>query len=104
MFSYQDANHHTVGPLPGDAIRQLIAAGVIGRHTLMRTLGTDFWQPAAQFAEFKELFDQGRCTVVQGVGYPNPNRSHFKSMDIWHTADTSGTGDGWLGRYVDAEC
>ncbi len=36
--------------------------------------------------------------IVQGVGYPNPNRSHFKSMDIWHTADTTATGDGWLGR------
>lgn len=58
MFSYQDANHHTVGPLPTDAIRQLVAAGVIRRHTLLRTLGTDFWQPAAQFAEFKELFNQ----------------------------------------------
>src|SRR5690606_13167204 len=58
MFSYQDTNHHTVGPLTTDAIRQLVAAGVIRRHTLMRTLGTDFWQPAAQFPEFKELFDQ----------------------------------------------
>ncbi len=55
-------------------------------------------------APIKELFDDGQCAVIQGVGYPNPNRSHFKSMDIWHTADTSGTGDGWLGRYVDAEC
>jgi uncharacterized protein (DUF1501 family) len=43
-------------------------------------------------------------SVVQGVGYPNPNRSHFKSMDIWHTADTDATGDGWLGRYYDSEC
>ncbi len=52
----------------------------------------------------KSLFDDGLCTVVQGIGYPNPNRSHFSSMDIWHTADTSGTGDGWLGRYFDSEC
>ncbi|MEM7622678.1 MAG: DUF1501 domain-containing protein [Planctomycetota bacterium] len=52
----------------------------------------------------KELFDDGIATIVQGVGYPNPNRSHFKSMDIWHTADTSATGDGWLGRYIDSEC
>ena len=50
------------------------------------------------------LYDEGLCAIVQGVGYPNPNRSHFKSMDIWHTADTSGTGDGWLGRYFDSEC
>jgi uncharacterized protein (DUF1501 family) len=50
------------------------------------------------------LYDEGMLGVIQGVGYPNPNRSHFKSMDIWHTADTSGTGTGWLGRYVDSEC
>ena len=45
-----------------------------------------------------DLYDQGICGVVQGVGYPNPNRSHFKSMDIWQTADLSATGDGWLGK------
>ncbi len=52
----------------------------------------------------KEMYDSGLMSVVQGVGYPNPNRSHFKSMDIWHTADTTGTGDGWIGRYYDSEC
>ncbi len=52
----------------------------------------------------KEMFDEGLVSIVQGVGYPNPDRSHFKSMDIWHTADTSGTGTGWLGRYIDSEC
>jgi len=55
-------------------------------------------------APFKEMHDGGLLSVIQGVGYPNPNRSHFQSMDIWHTADTSGTGEGWLGRYFDAEC
>lgn len=57
-----------------------------------------------QMVGIKEMYDEGLAAVVQGVGYPNPNRSHFKSMDIWHTADTSGTGDGWLGRYLDSEC
>ncbi len=52
----------------------------------------------------KKLYDDGLLSVVQGVGYPNPNRSHFTSMDIWHTADTDATGDGWLGRYFDNEC
>ncbi|MEL6330165.1 MAG: DUF1501 domain-containing protein [Planctomycetota bacterium] len=52
----------------------------------------------------KSLFDEGYCSIVQGVGYPNPNRSHFTSMDIWQTADLSGTGDGWLGRFMDSEC
>lgn len=59
--------------------------------------------PAAR--GLKELFDQGRMAIVQGVGYPNPNRSHFTSMDIWHTADPSlRTHEGWLGRYFDACC
>jgi uncharacterized protein (DUF1501 family) len=57
-----------------------------------------------QLRPLKDLYDDGLVGVVQGVGYPNPNRSHFKSMDIWHTADTSATGDGWLGKYFDAEC
>jgi uncharacterized protein (DUF1501 family) len=55
-------------------------------------------------AGFKELLDDGVASIVQGVGYPNPNRSHFTSMDIWHTADTSGRGYGWLGRYFDNAC
>jgi len=57
-----------------------------------------------QMTGIKELYDDGLAAIYQGVGYPNPNRSHFKSMDIWQTADLSATGDGWLGRYFDAEC
>ena len=34
----------------------------------------------------KSLYDQGKVAVIQGIGYPNPIRSHFRSMDIWHTA------------------
>ena len=52
----------------------------------------------------KNLFDDGMASIIQGVGYPNPNRSHFMSMDIWHTADTDGTGEGWLGRFLDSQC
>jgi uncharacterized protein (DUF1501 family) len=55
-------------------------------------------------AGVKEMFESGQAAVLQGVGYPNPNRSHFKSMDIWHTANVEASGDGWLGRYFDAEC
>jgi uncharacterized protein (DUF1501 family) len=53
---------------------------------------------------FKELIDDGVASIVQGVGYPNPNRSHFTSMDIWHTADTNAKGYGWIGRYFDNTC
>jgi uncharacterized protein (DUF1501 family) len=53
----------------------------------------------------KPLYDGGALAIIQGVGYPNPNRSHFRSTDIWTTAepDTNGT-TGWLGRYIDAQC
>ena len=49
----------------------------------------------------KGLWDEGNVAVIQGIGYPNPNRSHFRSMDIWHTAQPEGIGDsGWLGRAI----
>lgn len=51
----------------------------------------------------KSLYDKGRLAIVQGVGYPNPNRSHFRSMEIWQTAEPDRTGtEGWVGRYLDA--
>ncbi len=55
-------------------------------------------------AGVRDLYDDGLAAIIQGVGYPNPNRSHFKSMDIWHTGETTGSGNGWLGRYFDSEC
>jgi uncharacterized protein (DUF1501 family) len=57
-------------------------------------------------ASFKSLFDAGQLGVVQGVGYPNPNRSHFRSTDIWMTASDSDRFEkhGWIGRYFDANC
>jgi uncharacterized protein (DUF1501 family) len=55
---------------------------------------------------FKELFDAGQLSVIQGVGYPNPNRSHFRSTEIWQTASDSDRVEkyGWLGRYFDNAC
>ena len=51
----------------------------------------------------KKLWDDGHLAVVQGVGYPNPNRSHFRSMDIWQTGSPeSPSHSGWLGRWLDA--
>ena len=47
----------------------------------------------------KRLWDEGKVAVINGIGYPNPNRSHFRSMDIWHTALPDDIGrEGWLGR------
>jgi uncharacterized protein (DUF1501 family) len=50
----------------------------------------------------KSLYEQRCVAILQGVGYPNPNRSHFRSMEIWQTADPDGHSRyGWLGRYLD---
>ncbi|MFV1994042.1 MAG: DUF1501 domain-containing protein [Verrucomicrobiales bacterium] len=52
---------------------------------------------------FKELMDEGQLAVIQGIGYPNHNRSHFTSMEIWKLADRERKEtEGWLGRYIDA--
>ena len=49
----------------------------------------------------KNLWDDGNVAIVNGIGYPTPNRSHFRSMDIWHTAEpTDVAPDGWLGRTI----
>ncbi|MCY4654508.1 MAG: DUF1501 domain-containing protein [Dehalococcoidia bacterium] len=49
----------------------------------------------------KDLYDDGKVAIIHGVGYPVPNRSHFRSMDIWHTAEPTKVGDeGWLGQAV----
>jgi uncharacterized protein (DUF1501 family) len=60
---------------------------LVGFHPVMKPL--------------KEMYDQGRVAVIQGIGYPNPDRSHFRSMDIWHTAEPSKIiADGWLGKTI----
>jgi uncharacterized protein (DUF1501 family) len=55
---------------------------------------------------FKELYDDGSLGIMNGVGYPNPDRSHFRSMDIWQTGSqsTEYITTGWVGRYLDAQC
>lgn len=54
----------------------------------------------------KKMYDEGYLAALNEVGYPNPDRSHFRSMDIWHTASKSNEylTTGWLGRYLDAQC
>ena len=54
----------------------------------------------------KGLYDEGHVAIIQGVGYPNPNRSHFRSTEIWQTASDSNRNApyGWLGNYFDNCC
>ena len=52
-------------------------------------------------APMKRLYDEGHMAIIQGIGYPTPSRSHFRSMDIWHTCEPEKVGDeGWLGRLI----
>jgi uncharacterized protein (DUF1501 family) len=57
-------------------------------------------------SNLKALYDEGSLAILNNVGYPNPDRSHFRSMDIWQTASNSDEylNSGWLGRYLDAQC
>ena len=59
-----------------------------------------------RLAGFKSLFDEGHLALVQGVGYPNPNRSHFRSTEIWQTGSDAerNVSEGWIGRYFDSCC
>ena len=77
---YKD-NRATVGIPDGDIIR---INDELGFHPSMRVM--------------QEIFDQGNLAVIHGVGYPDSPRSHFRSMDIWHTCEPDKVGtEGWLG-------
>lgn len=94
---------NTVVPYEMDAYYKARPRIAIQAKQALKLTGGVGLHPAA--TALKELYDAGRMAVVQGVGYPNPNRSHFTSMDIWHTADPDlRTHEGWLGRYFDNCC
>lgn len=59
-----------------------------------------------RLADLMGLYENGRVALIEGVGYPNPDRSHFRSMEIWHTASGADEylGSGWIGRYFDNCC
>jgi uncharacterized protein (DUF1501 family) len=89
VIPYQDPIYHNVRP--SIRIREnevLSLSNSIGLHPSL--------------APFKELYDEGELTVVQSVGYPNPDRSHFRSTDIWLSASDSNEyiEDGWVGRFL----
>ena len=54
----------------------------------------------ANAAPFKSLFDEGRMAIIQGIGYPDSNRSHFRGMDIWHTAEPDRVGSEGVRRSI----
>jgi uncharacterized protein (DUF1501 family) len=93
LVPYADDHYHrarpTIGLKPGDVLR------IDDHHG---------FHPA--LVPFKAMLEAGTLGVVQNVGYPNPNRSHFRSMEIWETASDSDDTlpSGWLGRYFDNAC
>ncbi|RMD92965.1 MAG: hypothetical protein D6814_16235, partial [Calditrichaeota bacterium] len=93
IIPYGHDEYYTNRPKLGVARDQIIDLnGEVGFHPSL--------------ANLRPLLDQDELAIVQGVGYPNPNRSHFKSTDIWLTASDSDDikNTGWLGRYFDLVC
>jgi len=92
LVPYADDAYHSSRPRLAKSEKEIIKLNdYVGLNSSMPFLGS--------------LFKEGQLGVIQGVGYPNPNRSHFVSTSIWETADPSNkSGTGWLGRYFDNAC
>jgi uncharacterized protein (DUF1501 family) len=86
LIPYSNPLYFDNRPKVGVAADQVLPLnGSVGFHPAMGPL--------------KKLFDEGKVAVIQGIGYPKPSRSHFRSMDIWHTCEPNKVGtEGWLGR------
>ncbi|MDQ6827056.1 MAG: DUF1501 domain-containing protein [Candidatus Eremiobacteraeota bacterium] len=91
VVPWSDDNYHRVRP----TIR-------IGEKDVLRIDDRVGLNPA--LSGLMELYKEGHVAIVQGVGYPNPDRSHFRATEIWETAaPTKFVSTGWLGRYLDAQ-
>ena len=88
IVPYTDGTYYQARPTLAVQANQVLPLNErLGMHPSLKAL-----QP---------LWQQQKLAVVEGVGYPNPNLSHFASMDIWQTLDLNGQGaQGWLGKYV----
>lgn len=104
QFSGGNDGLNTVIPVHNDIYyRERPKLGIAKNDALSITDETGL-NPALE--AFKGLYDDGSLAIMNSVGYPNPDRSHFRSMDIWHSASESNqyVNTGWLGRYLDAQC
>ncbi|MFQ5706199.1 MAG: DUF1501 domain-containing protein [bacterium] len=94
---------NTVIPYRHDRYYQLRPTLSIAKDSIIRLSYEIGLHPG--LVAFKNLIDQGVLSIVQGVGYPNPNRSHFRSMEIWQTGVSDGyETTGWIGRVFDHVC
>jgi uncharacterized protein (DUF1501 family) len=91
---------NTVVPWSDDAYHRVRPAIHVTEAQVLKLNDRIGFNPALK--GLNELYKQGRVAVVQGVGYPNPNRSHFEATQIWETASPDRPQQyGWLGRYLD---
>ncbi|PHS03440.1 MAG: hypothetical protein COA78_17825 [Blastopirellula sp.] len=92
---------NTVIPYADDAYHKNRPKLRIAPDDVLNINDSTGFHPAMQ--GFSDLLEAGKLSIVQGVGYANPNRSHFESMDIWHTCrhKDETRSDGWLGRFLD---
>jgi uncharacterized protein (DUF1501 family) len=91
---------NTIVPWSDDAYHRVRPAIHVVENQVLKLDGRIGFNPALKGLD--ELYKQGRVALVQGVGYPNPNRSHFEATQIWETASPDRPQQyGWLGRYLD---
>ena len=104
QFSGGNDGLNTIIPTRNDVYYQLRPRLAIKRDQAL-TL-TDEVGIHPTLVGFKSLYDSGELAILNSVGYPNPDRSHFRSLDIWHSASAANEyiNTGWLGRYLDAQC
>lgn len=92
---------NTIVPWSDDAYHRVRTAIGIPANLVLKLDERIGFNPALR--GLRELYQEGRVAVVQGVGYPNPNRSHFEATQIWETASPDRPQQyGWIGRYLDA--
>jgi uncharacterized protein (DUF1501 family) len=89
VVPYGDGLYYQLRPQIGIAAEQVLHLDdQVGLHPNLKS--------------FKTLYDQHQLAIIQGVGYPNASRSHFRSMEVWHTArpESGSAGQGWLGAFL----
>lgn len=95
---------NTLVPFADDAYRRARPRLAIPEKNILRASDYCGFHPSLK--NLAALQAEGHAATVQGVGYPNPNRSHFRATEIWHTASDAEKNEayGWVGRYCDAAC
>src|SRR5687767_98269 len=95
---------NTIVPYRNDLYYQYRPVLAIPKEKVLRATDELGFHPS--LAKLKDIYDKGYMTILNNVGYPNPDRSHFRSMDIWQSASNSNeyAHSGWIGRWLDAQC